>query len=38
MKTGEHLHDFGFGKDFWDNIPKTQSIKEKNDKLIRKFS
>lgn len=35
---GEHLHDFGFGKDFWDNIPKTQSIKEKNDKLMRKFS
>ena len=28
-KTGEKLHDFGFGNNFLDMTPKTQATKEK---------
>ena len=33
-KTGENLHDTGFGNNFLDTAPKAQETKAKIDKLV----
>jgi hypothetical protein len=33
INIGEKLEDLGYGNDFWDTTPKTQTIKEVTGKL-----